>query len=261
MGSANGATAVGALALMQQLKLTKVALAYDAVRPPRTSLSTLCPASPRAWASRCSRFLSTPPLPTSRRSWRRLSRAELRPSGASKPSPAAQRWSMRHSRLTSPGRSSPAPAPTSSTQSATRPWVSTRRLRSSRPTRAVALRRHQEAPRRYEALMAAAGQEKNSTSNSIAAFGAWEELASVMRGMDGDITAESVSAALAADADIPGGSHLTSTAVPIRGPTSRPIAAADVGVAGREEVRRQARSRSRHRLVRRLHAVHARRLS
>ena len=44
----------------------------------------------------------------------------------------------------------------------------------------------------YEALMAAAGQEKNSTSNSIAAFGAWEELASVLKGMDGDITAESV---------------------------------------------------------------------
>ncbi len=56
----------------------------------------------------------------------------------------------------------------------------------------------------FQKLMADAGQEKVISSNSIAAFGAWTELATVLSGIDGDITAESVDAALSADKVIPG---------------------------------------------------------
>jgi branched-chain amino acid transport system substrate-binding protein len=56
----------------------------------------------------------------------------------------------------------------------------------------------------FEKLMADAGQEKLISSNSVAAFGAWTELATVLSGIDGDVTTESVEAALSADATIPG---------------------------------------------------------
>jgi branched-chain amino acid transport system substrate-binding protein len=56
----------------------------------------------------------------------------------------------------------------------------------------------------FQKLMADGGQEKVISGNSIAAFGAWTELASVLKRITGDINAKSVDAALSENVTVPG---------------------------------------------------------
>ncbi len=56
----------------------------------------------------------------------------------------------------------------------------------------------------FRKLMVDGGQEKVISGNSIAAFGAWTELATVLKRITGDINAKSVDAALSENVTIPG---------------------------------------------------------
>ncbi len=205
MGSANAATAVGAFALLQQLKLTKVALAYDAVPAAQNFALNTVPAIAKSMG------IEVQPIPVD------PAAPDFAAIVATAQSGGAQAfWGIQ----AEPGCTAMVNAALSANFAGPIIAGSCTDFINAIGDKTVGvystlaqlppdtgggtsdvIKKHLVD---YEALMAAAGQEKNSTSNSIAAFGAWEELASVLKGMDGDITAESLSAALAADADIPG---------------------------------------------------------
>ncbi len=56
----------------------------------------------------------------------------------------------------------------------------------------------------FKKLMVDAGQEKVISGNSIATFGAWTELASALKRIKGDVTSKSVEAVLSENVSIPG---------------------------------------------------------
>ena len=193
MGSANAATAVGAFALMQQLKLTKVALAYDAVPAAQNFALNTVPGIAKSMG------IEVQPIPVD------PAAPDFAAIVATAQSGGAQAfWGIQ----AEPGCTAMVNAALSANFAGPIIAGSCTDFINAIGDKTVGvystlaqlppdtgggtsdvIKKHLVD---YEALMAAAGQEKNSTSNSIAAFGAWEELASVMKGMDGDITAESV---------------------------------------------------------------------
>ena len=205
LGSANGATAVGALALMQQLKLTKIALAYDNVPAAQHFAQDTVPAIAKNMG------IEVQPIPVDTAAPDFASIVATAQAGG-----AQAFWGIQ----AEPGCTAMVNAALAANfngpiiagsctdyinaigdKSVGTYSVLTQLNPDTGGGASADIAKHLDD---FTKLMAAAGQEKLISSNSIAAFGAWTELASVLKGVQGDITAASVDAALSADKPITG---------------------------------------------------------
>ncbi len=205
LGSANGATAVGALALMQQLGLTKIALAYDAVPAAQHfALDTVPPIAKNMG-------IEVQPIPVDTAAPDFASIVATAQAGGAQafwgiqaePGCTAMVNAALAANFDGPIIAGSCTDYINAIGDATVGTYTV--LTQLNPdtgggSSADIAQRLDD----FTKLMTDAGQEKVISSNSIAAFGAWTELASVLKGVQGDITAESVDAALSEDTPIPG---------------------------------------------------------
>ena len=205
LGSANGATAVGAFALLQQLKLTKVALAYDAVPAAQNFALKTVPAIAKNMG------IEVQPIPVDTAAPDFASIVATAKAGG-----AQAFWGIQ----AEPGCTAMVNAAlaanfagpiiagscTDYIKAIGDKTVGTYTVLTQLNPDTGGGSSADIAKRLvdFTKLMTDAGQDKVISSNSIAAFGAWTELGSVLKRMQGDITAESVDAALSEDVSIPG---------------------------------------------------------
>jgi ABC-type branched-subunit amino acid transport system substrate-binding protein len=205
LGSANGATAVGAFALMQELGLTKIALAYDAVPAAQHFALDTVPAIAEDMG------IEVQPIPVDAAAPDFASIVATAQAGG-----AEAFWGIQ----AEPGCTAMVDAALAANfdgpiiagsctdyinaigDATVGTYTVLTQLNpdTGGGSSADIAQRLDD----FTTLMADAGQEAVISSNSIAAFGAWTELASVLKRVEGDITAESVEAALSEDTPIPG---------------------------------------------------------
>ena len=205
IGSANAATAVGAFALMQQLKLTKIALAYDNVPAAQNVALKTFPPIAKAMGIEIQAIPVDPAAPdfASIVATAQAGGAQAFWGFQAEPGCVA----MVNAALAASFKG-PIIAGTCTDyinaigDKAVGTYTTLTQLvpDTGGGSSADIGKRLVE----FKKLMADAGQETVISGNSIASFGAWTELAAVLKGIKGDVTAKSVDAALSQDAPIPG---------------------------------------------------------